>query len=210
MRTSLLRDAKRSHASRWLIIAGVVLIATAVVAVSWRSIQSWRAGLASEKILSALNEERTSSYIDANVPDAYDLLRPSSRAEQRMPVIEVDGQEYIGSIALPTIDIEVPVCATLSNELLLESPCCYEGSYRTDDLIICGEGFATHFGNIGTVGIKDEVRLHTVDGVLHRYVVSNVENDWLQDIDAIFDDWDLSLFTFNSDGTVCVVRCVRV
>jgi hypothetical protein len=52
------------------------------------------------------------------------------------------------------------------------------------------------------VGIKDEVRLASVDGVMHRYIVSNVETIRLEDIDKIYDDWDLALFTFNADGTV--------
>lgn len=49
-----------------------------------------------------------------------------------------------------------------------------------------------------------------MDGVLYRYVVSNVETDRMEDITAIMDDWDLTLFTFNADGSCCVVRCVRV
>lgn len=76
--------------------------------------------------------------------------------------------------------------------------------------MICGEGYARHFGSIGSLGIHDEVRLQTVDGVLYRYVVSNVETDRMEDITAIMDDWDLTPFTFNADGSCCVVRCVRV
>ena len=49
-----------------------------------------------------------------------------------------------------------------------------------------------------------------MEGVLYRYVVSNVETDRMEDITAIMDDWDLTLFTFNADGSRCVVRCVRV
>ena len=90
------------------------------------------------------------------------------------------------------------------------SPCRFEGSYVTNDIVICGEGYARHFGSIGSLGIRDEVRLQTVDGVLYRYVVSNVETDRMEDITAIMDDWDLTLFTFNADGSCCVVRCVRV
>jgi hypothetical protein len=49
-----------------------------------------------------------------------------------------------------------------------------------------------------------------VDGSTVRYIVSNIEDDRLEDISTVVDDWDLTFFTFNADGTCIVVRCIRM
>ena len=86
---------------------------------------------------------------------------------------------------------------------------CFEGTYAGNDLVVCGEGYEPHFGRICTQVIRDEVKIVTVDGVAYRHIVGNRENDRLADINAILDDGDLALFTFNTDGICLVVRCVR-
>lgn len=193
---------KTSHGRRLLIAVGLLFVLAAVGLLGQRVVASFFAGKTTQGVLSQLNERMPESYVGWSKPK----IKPKDTS---MATENVQGYDYIGTIAIPTLDIDLPVNAVLDSDRLTLSPCCYSGSYVTDDLIICGEGYSTHFGNINTVGIKDEVRLAAVDGVMHRYIVSNVEIDRLEDIDKIFDDWDLALFTFNADGTVQVVRCIR-
>ena len=189
-------------ARRWLVVLGIALVCAAAGMLGHRFVTSAMAGKTTDGILAQLTARMPQSY---KAPSTS-KIKPK---DVGMPVLDVQGFNYVGTIAIPTLGLDLPVCANLDNERLLLSPCCYAGSYITDDLIICGEGYSSHFGNIQSVGIKDEVRLVTVDGTLYRYIVSNVETDRLQDIDKIYDDWDLALFTFNADDTVCVVRCIR-
>ena len=192
-----------SRGRRLLVVAGLLFVVAAIGLLGQRVALSFFVGKSTQGVLDQLNDQMPESYVAWSIPK----IRPKDTS---MATKSVQGYDFIGTLAIPTLDIELPVNATLDGDRLALSPCCYEGSYVTDDLIICGEGYATHFGNISTVGIKDEVRLASVDGVMHRYIVSNVETIRLEDIDKIYDDWDLALFTFNADGTVLVVRCIRV
>ena len=185
-----------------LLVFGITLLCVAIALFANREAESVRAGRASASILSQLDEVRPKEH----QPSASVL---PGTTDGSMPVQSIGAHDYVGSIAIPSLKINLPVAATTSDECLLESPCRYNGSYFNDDLIICGEGYRSHFGGLGLVGIRDDVLFVAADGALHSYVVSNVETRTLESIDAVVDDWDLTLFTFNGNGTCCVVRCIR-
>lgn len=185
-----------------LLTLGVTLVCVAVVLFASGEVESVRAGRASASILLQLDEVR---------PQAHEPRAPllPGASDGSMPVQSIGAHDYVGSLTIPSLGINLPVAATTSDECLLDSPCRYNGSYLNDDLIICGEGYRTHFGSLGSVGIRDEVLFVAADGALHSYMVSNVETATLEGIGSVADDWDLTLFTFDGNGTCCVVRCVR-
>lgn len=187
-----------------LLRGGLILFLVAVLVYARGVLEDVGAGTASARVLEELNERRDPLH------DA-EQKGPSHAQEEtdEIPVEVVGAYEYLGSISIPVIGVDLPVCAKTDDDRLRVSPCRYAGSYLTDDLVICGEGYASHFGSLGSVGIRDEVAITTVDGAIYHYIVSNVETDDIDEIDAILDDWDMALFTFNSDGSCCVVRCVR-
>ena len=205
-----MRRPSRSHV---LIVAGAVLLAAAALMAGSGAFDDYRASRASAAVLEQLNERRP-KLSEADTPAHLSASRnPNSDRyveEASMPAETIGAYDYIGSIAIPVLDLDLPVASQSDDERLRISPCRYQGSYLTSDLIICGEGYAGHFGLIGTLGIRDEVRFVAADGAMYHYIVSNVETDDLDEIDAIIHDWDLTLFTFNNDGTVRVVRCVRM
>ena len=184
-------------------VVGAVLVLTALLLLVNRGYGSLQAGTASMRVLEVLDEHQGDSYVVA----------PQERLETgrfEMPYIVVGDFKYVGRIVIPALDLVLPLSSRCTDESLEISPGCYRGTYADNDLVVCGEGYEAHFGRISQLGIRDEVKIVTVDGVLYRYIVSNIENDRMEDIDAILDDWDLTLFTFNADGTCLVVRCVRV
>ena len=185
-----------------LLLAGVMLLVVAAGILASRASQNVMAGVASEQILTQIREQIPDSHVPASQSHTEEETSKSA-------VVVVDGNAYVGTLALPSLKLELPVSSSCTNESLQKSPGCYEGSATRNDLIICGEGYETHFGRLGTLGIRDEVRFTTVDGIMYRYIVSNIESDRIEEIDAILDDWDLALFTFNANGTCLVVRCVR-
>lgn len=203
-----------------LIVAGIMLVVVSLGLVLSGGIDSIRAGYASNWVLSLLDEARPEPYA-VDSPTGMETIGDSGmmvldgptaskeELERGMPVERIGDYDYIGSLAIPTIEIYLPIASKTDDARLHISPCLYSGSYLTDDLVICGEGYSSQFGFLGTVGIRDEVRFVATDGAMYRYVVSNVETSKLDDITKIMDDWDLTVFTFNVDGTCCVVRCVR-
>ncbi len=201
--------AKQGKPARWglrgwlLSLAGLLLVVTAAALLATGTLGSLRAAQRSDAVLAELARREPTPSIDHAAQGPND-------DKGAMPAEIVDGIEYLGTIVFPTLDVELPVAGYYSDEQLRVSPCRYEGSYETNDLIIGGEGYASHFGRISTLGIRDEVRLMAVDGTIHQYLVSNVETDDLDDITKILHDWDLTLFTFNVDGTCAVVRCIRM
>lgn len=196
------RNRKASVGYIALLIVGVALVCVAVALFASGEIEDLRAQRASDSILMQLDEVRPEVR---EVPVSY-LVGAGDGA---MPVEWVDQYDYVGSIVIPSLGIDLPVSAETDDNRLRDSPCRYGGSYLNDDFVICGEGYGSHFGSLGSVGIGDEVYFVAVDGTLHRYVVGNVETDDLEDINAVEDDWDLTLFTFTDDDACLVVRCVR-
>ena len=193
----------RSFGGWLLIVAGILLVVTAVALLATGTLGSLYAGARSDAVLAELAKRDPTPRIDHAAQGPND-------DKGAMPAEIVDGCDYLGVIVFPTLDVELPVAGYYSDEQLRVSPCRYEGSYETNDLIIGGEGYASHFGRISTLGIRDEVRFMAVDGTILQYQVSNVETDDLDDITKILHDWDLTLFTFNVDGSCAVIRCVRV
>lgn len=193
-----MQGGRESRAYRVLIVVGVALMCVALALLVRDEMENRRARQASARVSERLEEVRPQ------------LHEADPASNQPTTVERIGDYDYMGSVIIPAVGVDLPVADETSDDRLRISPCRYAGGIGTDDLIVCGEGYRSHFGRLGSVGIRDEVWFATVDGALHRYAVSNVERDALEDIDAVLDDWDLTLFTFNQDGTCCVVRCVRV
>jgi len=87
----------------------------------------------------------------------------------------------------------------------------------SDDLVICGHNFPSHFGPVKYIEIGAEVIFTAVDGAVYRYVVTNRETVRPTDVEYMVNNaapqaepWDLTLFTCNTGGqTRCAVRCIR-
>lgn len=59
-----------------------------------------------------------------------------------------DGEEYVGTITIPTLNIELPVMFEYSYTRLKKAPCRYYCNIYTNDLIICAHSYKTHFGEL--------------------------------------------------------------
>lgn len=191
-----------SRVTRALLVGGLALLVAVIVLAVGNALGSARAARDSESIFAELTARMPEQHEEGPTPEL-------EGEKVTMPAEIVGTFTYIGTLAIPALDLELPVGTVPDDVHLRVSPCLYKGSYLTDDMIIVGQGYTSHFGRLRSLGIRDEVRFVTVDGGLHRYIVSNIETDRLEDIEAIIDDWDLTLFTFNEDDTCCVVRCVR-
>lgn len=142
---------------------------------------------------------------EAVIPD--DLLNP----EMEMPTVETDGQAYIGVVAIPALELELPVISQWSYPHLKIAPCRFEGSVYSDDLIIAGHNYRSHFGGLKNLRPGDEVTFTDVEGDVFRYTVAELETLDGNDLEGLESgEWDLTLFTCTLARTTrVVVRCVR-
>ena len=58
--------------------------------------------------------------------------------EKEMISVGIDGQNYIGFIGIPALEIELSVMEDWDYEKLKIAPCRYSGSVYTDDFVVMG------------------------------------------------------------------------
>lgn len=127
-----------------------------------------------------------------------------------MPVCELNGWDYIGTLSIPAIGKTLSVMDQWSYAGLKVSPGRFQGSAYTNDLIICGHNYKSHFGQLKSLVEGDEVTFADMDGNEFRYTVSVVETLDGTDINGMTSgNWDLTIFTCTIGGQQRVtVRCI--
>lgn len=182
-----------------LIVLGVVSVLVAAGFAVFNTVENEQAGEAAATALPKVKE--------AINPDV------SRDEETALTVVEmVDGYPYIGFVTLPTLGIELPVMDDWDYVRLKLAPCRYYGSPQTDDFVIAGHNYPTHFGRLSELKIGDEVRFTEMDGKVHRYKVGDMETLYPGQTQTMLEsDWDLTLYTCTYSRTQRVtVRCERM
>lgn len=184
---------------------GAVLVAMALSLFLYNKWDADRAAKASEKIMSEMDT-------DGETEDADPYYQPG----REMTTKTIDGNEYIGYLSIPSINLELPVMAEWSYPGLKIAPGRYSGTTFADDLVICGHNYARHFSPIKWLKEGTEVIFTDMDNLVWHYQVASIETLKPMQVEEMTtktdgDDWDLTLFTCNTGGqTRCAVRCVRV
>lgn len=139
------------------------------------------------------------------------LSNPVPQGEE-MPVLEFDGNQYIGMLELDSMGITLSVMSEWSYPKLKLSPCRFSGSIYQDDLIIAGHNYLSHFACLKDLDVGDEILFTDAEGRVFSYMVSAQQLLDSMEIEALkAGDWDLTLFTCTIGGRyrICV-RCERV
>ena len=129
--------------------------------------------------------------------------------EREMPVAEIGGEGYIGTLEVPALGLELPVMGEWSYPRLRKAPCRYRGSAYQGDLIVAAHNYRSHFGGLKSLAPGDEVRFTDMDGNVFRYTVAETEVLDGTAVEAMeAGEWDLTLFTCTPGGQARVtVRC---
>ena len=132
--------------------------------------------------------------------------------DPELPVVELDGYEYVGYVEIPTLEVELPVMADWDYDRLKIAPCRQFGSSRTDDLVIAAHNYQTHFGRLKELQKGDTVRFTDMEGIVNTYSVSKCETLQPTEVDAVQNSgYDLVLYTCTLGGrTRVTVFCDRV
>lgn len=129
--------------------------------------------------------------------------------ESEMRVVTIDGNDYIGTLEMPSLGLKLPIMSETSYEKLSVSPGRYYGSIYTNDLVICAHDYYDHFGKIDRLRTNDIIIFEDMNNRKYVYEVKMIEvlnsTDVLEMIESEF---DLTLYTCTYDGLKRVtVRC---
>lgn len=139
-------------------------------------------------------------------------VEPVATPIPEMPTMEIDGQEYVGYLELPTIGLSLPVMSEWSYAKLRVAPCRYWGSAYDDTMVIMAHNYDRHFGRVSSLNIGDPVQFVDAEGNIFKYVVAAQETLQRTDVDLMLDsEYDLTLFTCTYGGASRItVRLNRV
>ena len=177
--------------------AGIIMVLAAGFLLLRGASDDRRAGETARTVLPAL-QSRIAAGEDA----------PAS-ADSGQTAITVDGYDYLGYLFIPALGLELPVMDAWDYTRLKTAPCRYYGSVQSNDLIIAGHNYQTHFRRLTECRPGDRVYFTGADGITASYEVVLLEilepdqvNEMLQG------DWDLTLYTCTVGGAHRVtVRC---
>ncbi len=220
------KSSKRRILSSFSILLGLVLIVAAAILVAHNFEEATEAGesaLENSGILNDLIRENIQkAEEEAALNELYSdqILNVDDRKIRGMPTEEIDGNQYIGQLEVPEANVSLPVMYNWNYKQLRIAPCRFSGSYYTDDLVICGHNYRTHFRPLRNLPPGAHVYFITVTGERIHYRVSNVETVKATAIEEMVNnannsesssEWDLTLFTCTLGGSArCAIRCDRV
>ena len=139
-------------------------------------------------------------------------LEPEATLTPEMPTMQIDGQDYIGYLEMPTIGLSLPVMSDWSYPQLRTAPCRYRGSAYDDTLVIMAHNYDRHFGRVSGMNIGDPVQFVDAQGNIFKYGVAAHETLERTDVEPMLNsEYDLTLFTCTYGGASRItVRLDRV
>lgn len=192
--------AKHKKKGTWFFIAGGLMLAAALALVLYNRWDSSRAKKAASETVSQLQEE---------IPQ--DKKQGVEEPDTELKTVTIDGIDYIGILEIPSLNLSLPVASSFSYSKLRVSPCLYTGSCYSNDMVIAGHDYASHFGSLKWAEEGADVYFTTVDGKVFHYTVDSKEiYKPTQVQEMISGDWDLTLFTCTISGRErMALRCVK-
>ena len=186
------------------VVLGVVLLLAAGGLYGYNRYEDAHAGAEAQTVVADL-QQKVSETADTGAEADSDPLDPE------LPVVEIDGNEYVGEISIPAIGIDLPVMSEWSYPRLKIAPCRQFGSSRTDDLVIAAHNYESHFGKLSSLSEGDSVIFTDMDGIENQYVVSKIEVLDPHSVEEVeYSGYALVLYTCTYGGkTRIVVFCDR-
>ena len=212
------RRRRRRFSGRFILTLGMLMLLVAAILTSLNFIEDGQAGEAAgnalEQLLLAERDARdaarraSSETSDEPAADSGGItLDPvylndnTSTPEGEMPVIEIDGYDYIGVLQIPSLDLTLPVISDWSYPALQIAPCRYEGSAYDGGMVIAGHNFDSHFGKLTQLEPGDEIKFIDLSGNTFTYAVAETEVLEATAIEEmVTGGWDLTLFTCTLSG----------
>ena len=187
---------------------GVLLLLIALGWAGWNLYDEARAGREAQQIAQQMQQAQLQMPEQAPAsPEESEALDPN----REMPVMRVDGKDYLGMLEIPELELELPVFSEWDYTKLKQAPCRYQGTTYADNLIIMGHAYKKHFSPLKSLQQGSEIRFTDAEDNLVVYQVDSTEVLEPTAIEQMESgDWDLTLFTCTNNGSArFAVRCSR-
>ena len=209
------RRSRKAGVRKILVWAGVFCIAAAAALTGYNFWEDAHAGAQAEQVVSVLREKRDAAAEEkesGTFPVPTDQPDYVKNPNMEMPVTEVDGFRYIGTLTILPLELELPVMDDWNYTRMRIAPCRYVGSAYLDNLVICGHNYRSHFGRLNKLQKNDQILFTDVAGNVFRYAVESIDELSATDIEKMTSGgYDLTLFTCTVGGRARVtVRCNRI
>ncbi len=169
-----------------LVCIGGFLICSSFVLQMYNSYTNRNAGIVANKTYNEIQET---------------YLRLDDSIDSDKEFITINGNDYIGTISIPVLGLDLPIMNDWSNDKMKIAPCRYYGSIYTDDLVLCSHSYDNLLGNIKDLNIGDLVMITDVNGKQFIYKVEVVEVLGPDDVtEMIESEFDLTLYTCTKDN----------
>lgn len=212
-----MRDKRKNRIGKIITGVGLAFLAAAVLLLAYNLWDSQRAQQSQEEILAEYLEENKHAsgepentekdmLLSQDLPDY--ILNPDMDMPE-FTLSSLGGASCIGTLEIPSLDLQLPVISEWSYPALRLAPCRYTGSAYKGDLVIAAHNYQSHFGRLKTLSTGSEVIFTDAVGNRFVYQVAVIEalTPWSVD-DMTSGEWPLSLFTCTLDSQNRVtVRC---
>lgn len=192
------------------VILGAVLILSALLLFLYNKQEDRNAGQEAELVLAEVQSSIQNAKQET-APEPTDATEETAESEEpeesteplspEMPKVVINGNEYIGYLSIPDLELELPVMADWTYAKLQVAPCRQFGSSRTDDLVIAAHNYASHFGTLKDLKDGAQITFTDMDGIVVTYSMVLLQTIHPGAIDAVqYSGHDLVLYTCTPGG----------
>ena len=197
----------------WMIIGGLLMGAALFLSVY--NLYDARKAEESVNQASLILREKIDNSIQEKEQEEIKIPDYEKYPEIEMPVVEIDGEFYIGFLEIPQLKLSLPIMAgEWSEAKLKKAPCIYEGSVYLDTMVIAGHNYKSHFSGLKSLEEGSEICFIDAEGNRFFYELAWTEVIGEYDVNRMcskVENWDLTLFTCTYGGRErYTLRCVRV
>ena len=185
-----------------LLILGAVLVLAAAVRLGLHVREAEQAGQAAQEALEAIQQTEAAVVQQPTEETAPETTAPTGPSEpESLEIFELEGDDYIGWITAPGYDRELPIMHQIQEDRLKKAPCLEKGSPITDDAVISGHNYRSHFLFLHSIQPGEEIWFTHLNGFRVEYTVTRCDLVDPTDLAAVLKaDHDLVLYTCTSDG----------
>lgn len=199
----------RKAFSAVFILAGFLCISSALGLTAYNLHAEKHAGAVAEETMVSISEA-VPQPLSVQVEEEIPLYRLDPNIT--MPEINVNGIKYIGYLAIPDLDLKLPVITKTTSSYLRSAPCRLSGSAYLENLVIGAHNYNTHFGRLKELTYGDRMEFTDMDGNAFLYEVADIEILQPDQLEYLCEgEYPLSLYTCTIGGrTRLTLRCVLV
>lgn len=171
------------------VVAGIVLLSVAGIAmVVWQGcLNLW--------------EKQSVSYVESIMdllPEIQNAV-PEERRDNAMPVLSLDGRDFVGIIEMPSHQSVLPVDAEYGN--ISRFPCCFSGNIYEGTLQIGATTQKGQYDFYREISVGDKVYFTDMEGNRYAFAVSDICYEKHADLDTLErKNSNLTLFIKNIYG----------